>query len=525
MKAIRRPSGPVLLVIVFAALLRLALAARQDLWADELFSLAVATGHSLEQPASEAVPALGDFVEPAGVVLPATFRRYLEPESPPAGPGRVIRAALLSDTSPPLYYLLLSGWTRVAGTGDFALHLFSVVWALATMPLIWLLARRLAGPREALVACILFALAPLSLYYSVEARMYSMLWFVSALTAWLTLRLHDRGEPTVLAFWVLASAAGLLTHYFYVFGWAACVLWLVLRPGRCPRLWLVGAVVGALLLVGPWYRLVPESLARWRVTGHWLDGRPPLRKLLTAPLALGWSFLSGRGVWGGSKAVESVGSVLMLVLGLAWVRRERAAIISGGRDLVWLWAIASCAGPVVFDLLRNTSTSLINRYALAGLPAGLLLAALAIGGLPRRPGLAALALLAATWASGLRTIFASQSRAGEPYRRIAARVGAWAGPRDLILVHSIPSGALGIARYIASDVPVAAWVGQLGRRRVPGDIAALVAGRERVALIRIHEVGAPAPEESWLRATATVLREERLKEGAVVYFALPSTRR
>ena len=37
---------------------------RHCLWVDELFSLAIATGHSLEHPAAAAKPALGDFVEP-----------------------------------------------------------------------------------------------------------------------------------------------------------------------------------------------------------------------------------------------------------------------------------------------------------------------------------------------------------------------------------------------------------------------------------------------------------------------------
>ena len=284
-----------LLVVAVAALLRLGLAARQDLWADELFSLAVATGHSLEHPAADAVPALGDFVEPALAVPAAAFRRYLELETPPAGPRRVIRAVLLSDTSPPLYYLMLAGWTRIAGTSDFALHVCSVLWALATMPLLWLLGRRLGGPREALAACILFAVAPASLYYSVEARMYSMLWFFSALTAWLTLRLHDRGGPGTLALWTLAAAAGLLTHYFYVFVWAACMVWLILRPGRCPRRALAAAVIVVLVLVAPWYRLLPESLARWRVTGHWLDGLPSSAKLLMAAptLMFAWLALSG----------------------------------------------------------------------------------------------------------------------------------------------------------------------------------------------------------------------------------------
>jgi mannosyltransferase len=524
-KALRPALGPVLLVIAVAALPRVFLAARQDLWADEVFSLAVATGHSLEHPAAAAAPALGDFVEPLTAVPPETFRRYLEHESPPAGPWRVVRAVLLSDTSPPLYYLMLAAWTRVAGTSDFALHACSAAWALATMPLIWLLGYRLGGPREALIACVLFAVAPVSLYYSVEVRMYSQLWFVSALTAWLTLRVHDRGGSGALILWTLASSSGFLTHYFYAFVWAACMLWLMLRPGRCGRVQLAAAALAALIVVAPWYRLVPESLALWRVTGHWLDGRPPAGKLLAAPFTLGWSLLSGRGVWGGVKAVDTVGALLVLTLGIVLLRRGRAAVIGDGRDLVWLWAIAACAGPVVFDLVRASSTSLISRYALAGVPAAMLLAALAIGTLPAGLSVGALALLVGTWAPALRDVFAHRARAGEPYRVAAARVGAWAAPRDLVIVHSIPSGVLGITRYLQADVPVAAWVGQLGLRRMPADLAALLAGRDRVALIRIHEVGEPAPEEAWLRANAIVLRDERRDGATIVYFALSPTRR
>lgn len=514
-----------LLVIAVAALLRLGLAAQQDLWADELFSLAVATGHSLEHPAADAVPALGDFVEPALAVAPAEFRQYLELDTPPAGPRRIIRAVLHSDTSPPLYYLMLAAWIRVAGTSDFALHACSLLWAMATMPLMWLLGRRLGGTREALAACILFAVAPVSLYYSVEARMYAMLWFESALAVWLTLRLHDRGGTGALALWMLTSAAGLLTHYFFAFVWAACVLWLACRPGRCPRRALAGAALATLALVAPWYRLVPMSLARWRVTGHWLDGLPPTTRLVTAAPTLAWGLLSGRGAWGGVEWVDRIGAVLVLVLGLALLRRGRRTVIGNGRDLIWLWALAACTGPVVFDLLRGTSTSLIGRYALAGMPAGMLLVGFALGTLQPRIAAAALALLAATWAPGLRDMVASRTRAWEPYRAVAAELAAWARPRDLVLVHSIPSGVLGIARYLDADVPVAAWVGQLGSRRVPEDLETLLIGRGRVAVVRIHDVGAPAPEEQWLRAHAKVIDERRFPHATVAYFAVPSTRR
>jgi hypothetical protein len=524
-KGRHRPLWLGLLVFAIAALVRVVPALRQDLWADELFSLAVATGHSLEHPATAAVPASGDFVEPARGVPASSFQRYLEHESPAAGAGRVVRAVLLSDTSPPLYYLTLNLWTRVVGTSDGALHGYSVLWALATLPLLWLLGLRVGGAREALFACALFALAPLSLYYSVEGRMYAMLWFLSAATAWLTIRLHDRGGTAPAVLWVVVSAAGLLTHYFYVFVWSACVLWLTLRPGRSTRWVLATAVAIVLLSVAPWYRLVPASLAQWRVTAHWLDGRPGPVRLLTAPLLLGWSYLSGRGVWGGLQGADFMVAAVVLTAAVGWTRRDRSAVVAGPRALLWLWAIAACTGPVAFDLLRGTSTSLISRYALAGMPAGLLLTALALGAAPARLGGIGFALLVAAWLPGIRSAFDREGRRWEPYRTVAAKLRRSAVPGDLILVHSIPSGVLGIARYLPPDATVAAWVGQLGRRRVPEDVAAMVEGHSRIAFVRMHEVGEPAPEETWLRANATLVREERTAGVPILYFAGPSTRR
>jgi uncharacterized membrane protein len=130
-----------LAVFVLCAALRLVMLDRSGLWADELFSLAIATGHSLEHPAAQAQSELGDYVEAPHPLPASEYRRYLAHEHPPAGPARVVRAVRLSDTSPPFYYLLLWVWTRVVGTSDEALRMLSVCWALACFPLIYLVAK------------------------------------------------------------------------------------------------------------------------------------------------------------------------------------------------------------------------------------------------------------------------------------------------------------------------------------------------------------------------------------------------
>ena len=163
-----------LLLLLICAALRVALAERHGLWADELFSLAMATGHSLEHPANSADVSMGDYIEVPETASPGLYAQYLQHASPPVMPGRVVRAVFISDTSPPGYYVLLYFWTLAPGTSDLSLRGFSLLWALAAFPIVWSLARQLGGRRAALVAGFVYAFSPLCVYYSVEGRMYSM---------------------------------------------------------------------------------------------------------------------------------------------------------------------------------------------------------------------------------------------------------------------------------------------------------------------------------------------------------------
>jgi len=511
--AIGRRGGRVvalLAVIALATGLRVALLDRQGLWADEIFSLAIATGHSLEHPAGEADPSQGDYVE-APTPLPASaFRRYLEHEDPPAGFSRVIRAVRLSDTSPPLYYLLLNGWTRWAGVSDSALRLFSVLCALASMPVLWLIARRIGGEAAALPAVALFAVSPLGLYYSVEGRMYSLVLFLVVSMVALTLVLGTGDvKPWLVVPWSAVSAAALLTHYFSGFVWIACLGWLAMTSRRIRWTWIAGGVVMTVLLVLPWYMVLPESSGRWRVTWYWLYAPVSLPQALFAPFRLSWSFLSGQGFWGSSTRSEWLAAFAFGAVAVAFGLVFRRRLFSGERGLVWLWVAAACTGPVVFDLMRGTNTAAIPRYALAGLPGILVLAAIGLSRLRLAVGVVVLLVILLAWSSGVRAILRLPSRQLEPYRAVAASLNATVTTEDLVLVHSIPSGVLGIARYANGATMVASWVGQLGQRRVPADAEALTEGRAKVIVVRIHEVGEPAPEESWLRVHARLIDESR----------------
>ncbi len=522
-----RPPWPlwiVLVLVLAAAGFRIAVALRPGLWGDEIFSLAMATGHSLEQPPAEANPSLGDFVEPRQPRSPSVFRRYAEHEEPPVGVQRVIRAVLSSDTSPPLYYILLNWWTRAFGTGDAALRLFSVWWAVLCLPVLWSLGRALGRGKVAWSASLLFSFSPVAIYYSTEGRMYSLLWFVVSTFGWLTLRLSPwRGRLWIPALWVLTGVAGLLTHYFFVFVWVACVAWLWLR-GRPVRRRRVAALIAVTLLaVLPWYLEVPASLARWRVTGNWLEGPLIWPWAVGRPFALAGSLLSGRTELGGLRGVDFLVAGLFLALAI-WIAREGSArrMFSGRRLLLWGWVAAACVGPLAFDIVRHTTTTDVPRYALAGLPAAMLLAALGMSQLPPRIHLAFLSAVLLAWLPGSKDNRAKVQRpVWGQYRRMDGRLNSWARPDDVVLVHSIPSGVIGVARYLRSDIPLASWVVPLDVRRVPDDLELLLAGCQRVALVKAHFLHWRNPADAWLRAHARQLGHDVFygRTAEVFYFA------
>jgi hypothetical protein len=519
----RRNFWLLLLAYALMAVVQVVVASRSGLWADEVFSLAIATGHSLEHPAAAADPNLGDFIERDSPARAEEFQRYLKHDTPPANPARVVRAVFLSDTNPPLYYLLLYGWTLMVGTSDMALRSFSIACSLACLPLLAGVARRTGGKGAIFASCVLFACSPVSIYYSTEGRMYSLLWLCMLATTWTSLVLHQRGGSVGLyALWIVASAAGFLTHYFFLFPWLAIVAYLSMRRGGFARRHLAMCVLLTAMLILPWYLKLSESLSNWRITQGWLKVQPPGFNRLGASFELIAQFFSWQHVhqpWIGYRVSYISALILFAFLGVVTLWRLRFHICDGGILLLWLLFAAACAGPLAFDLVQHTYTVAFSRYAIAALPVAYVLAAVGLSCLGGRTRLSMLLLIVLAWAPNVFSIYRSRSRIySPPIREISRAASANGSPSDLILVHSIPSGVLGISRYASGPAPLASWVGQLGTRRVPQSIHKLAAGRTRIIFVEVHDVGQPAPEERWLRTNALVFKERRVGSAIIVDF-------
>lgn len=119
--------------------------------------------------------------------------------------------------NPPLYYIAHRWTSEIFGKSEAGQRMFAAVCGVLTIPIIGLLAWRLCNQRAGLIAAGLFALSPLSVELSNEARVYSFLHFITALDALLLVNwLSSQKWRDGLAYLVVTALA-CYSHYFVVF--------------------------------------------------------------------------------------------------------------------------------------------------------------------------------------------------------------------------------------------------------------------------------------------------------------------
>lgn len=93
------------------------------------------------------------------------------------------------DQHPPLYYLLLHLWIALKGDTPYHVRLLSVLFGTGTIPLIYLIGKRMSGAVVGLAAAVLLTLSPFNIRFAQEARMYTLLTFNAAAAIYALVRL------------------------------------------------------------------------------------------------------------------------------------------------------------------------------------------------------------------------------------------------------------------------------------------------------------------------------------------------
>ncbi|NJN95677.1 MAG: hypothetical protein HC875_16980 [Anaerolineales bacterium] len=154
-------------------------------------------------------------------------------------------AATMGDVHPPTWYLIEWGMAHALGASEFSLRLVSALAGIALVPAVYRLASTFNVQRSnvPLAAALVTALAPFAVYYSQEARPYSLLMLVTTLA---TIGLLER------RWWLLVAGSvfALYLHNLAVL-YVAALVWLGLHRWR-----LEWRMLGSFGLIGmiwsPW---------------------------------------------------------------------------------------------------------------------------------------------------------------------------------------------------------------------------------------------------------------------------------
>ena len=333
--------------------------------------------------------------------------------------GKMLELLPRLESTPPLYYGAAWLWARVFGTNEVALRSLSALAGTATVPLVYLIGRRLASPRVGLVAAALTACSPVLVWYSQEARAYALLVLLCAGALLLFLRACSRSAPGALLAWATASALAIATHYYAVLAVVPQAVWLVVAH---PRRRLALLATGGVAAAGA--ALMPLAITQ-RDTGHaaWIAEIPldiRLRQLCD-------QFLAGFGAspLGVCVAAAAVGAGILLISRAD--RRERRAALAGA-------ALGAAGMALGLTFVALGFDGLITRNVIVAWVPFALLTSAGLGA--RRAATAGVALtlaLCSLWVATDLRVDSHASLQRPDWRRLSAALGVPHRSRVLVL--------------------------------------------------------------------------------------------
>lgn len=169
-----------------------------------------------------------------------------------------------SDFHPPFYYILLKLWSTAFGTSEIGLRSLSVFFGVVSIFVIYKLGQKLFSEKVGVIAALLLAIAPLHIYYSQEARMYSFETLLVLVSVWLFWRLVH--HPTVLSTLLFAGVNILLfyTDYLPMFMFCVYLVWLLWHHKETDkRVWRGFFVATGLVVASffPFLKIFQEQLS------------------------------------------------------------------------------------------------------------------------------------------------------------------------------------------------------------------------------------------------------------------------
>src|SRR6185503_19391819 len=130
------------------------------------------------------------------------------------------------EVHPPLYYILMRGWTALFGASNFSIRLPSLLAGLGMILLGYKFATSLLkSQRAGLISAFFIAILPIQIEFGQEARPYTLFSLLGLIAAYCLWQLRSKQKNVYLLGYVASGVAALYLHYSAFFILAGLAGW------------------------------------------------------------------------------------------------------------------------------------------------------------------------------------------------------------------------------------------------------------------------------------------------------------
>lgn len=340
---------------------------------------------------------------------------------------------------PPLFYVLMHFWLLV-GKEQFVVQTFAVFWGTLSVAAIYPVGRMVGGHKAGVCSTLLLAVSPYAIWYSQEARMYSLTAFLVLIANYFLMKTLREDHSK---YWIGYSAFTLLaiwTHHICLFIIPAQLAFVILNRGTHRT--ELRACLTSITLIGllylPWVVTIFATGGFHNAAIGWVPF-PQLQDLFWTPYVF---------TLGSTSDPHHLSNILVVLLCLSLVGLSLFLVRKpstedhqrSGRIFLayWLFVPAILVFLISLDMPISQKRSIyMDRYFTLLLPAYIALVACglsAISKLRKELGLLALLIVLMPTLVSLRNLYFDERYFRDDWRGAVRYIQQEGGPDDPILM-------------------------------------------------------------------------------------------
>ncbi len=121
------------------------------------------------------------------------------------------------DVHTPLYFIILHYWINLFGDSEFSTRFLSVIFGFFAIFMIYKVGSLIFDKEVGILSSLILVLSTFHIYYSQEAKMYSLMSLLTLLSIYFFIRLLKERSLIVSIGYILSNILLMYTHYYGLF--------------------------------------------------------------------------------------------------------------------------------------------------------------------------------------------------------------------------------------------------------------------------------------------------------------------